>query len=91
MADDPEAKRKALAGLLKDILSGSIDLGFSLIPLIAAFGKHKMEVGWKEAGFQTWLETDPKAPEILAQALKAVRNKLPEAARNMLLMALTAE
>jgi hypothetical protein len=89
MADEHDPKRQALADLLKGILSGTVDLGIHLIPLLASFGKFKMENGWKEAGFRTWLETDPQAPEVLANALKAARDTLPENVKNMLLMALS--
>ena len=83
-----QAQKEALAQLLKDILSGTAELGFASLPAIAAFAKHRKELGWRVAAITAWAEADPKAHEILIKALTTVRSKLPEDVRKALIIAL---
>lgn len=85
---EEETHRQQLADLLKGILSGSVDLGFKLIPLVGIFAKYKMENGWKESGFKAWLESDPQAPETVAGALEAIQEKIPKDVRDKIVLAM---
>lgn len=85
MAQD---QTQALADLVKGILSGTADIGFSLMPLVGAYKKAKTDPEWKELGFQEWLISDPKAAEMLERVLKRVKENLPDSTRCALIMAL---
>lgn len=91
---DVEKEEKAksqLSGLLKDMLSGTAKLGLGLMPVLASFGKYKLETDWKACGFSAWLESDPEAPAILAKAIREIRDRIPEEARALLVASLTEE
>ena len=81
-----DAYRLALAEMLKGLLSGTVDLGFNMLPLIASFTRYKVERGWREVGLKTWIENDPAAIEVLGSVLKSAWDKLPDTAKAMLRM-----
>lgn len=84
---DPKSKAK-LAGFVAGMLSGGVDLGITLLPLVGAYRQAKASPDWKEEGLKTWLLTDPDASALLAKALADVQAKLSTTTRHTLIVAL---
>jgi hypothetical protein len=77
-----------LAGFIKGLLTGSVDIGVTLIPLIGAYKAAKTDPEWKEKGIAEWLQSDPKAAEMLERVFKRVQETLPDETRAGLILAL---
>jgi hypothetical protein len=85
MADAPNP---ALVNFIKGFFSGSVELGITMIPLIAAYNKAKKDPNWKEAGLQAWLTGDPNAAQMLANVCQQAQTTIPKAARDKIILAL---
>lgn len=79
---------EALAGFIRGILTGSLDIGFGLMPLIKAYNAARKDPQWKEKGIANWLSEDPEAAQMLERVLTRVRENLPEKTRMALILAL---
>lgn len=83
-----DVQREALSKLLKDILSGTANLGLDMLPALAAFTQYKKENGWKESAFSAWITSDPTALPLLTKVMEKIKKNLPETARMGLIIAL---
>ena len=82
------ARDELLAVFLRGMLSGTADIGLSLLPLIGMYKAAKADPAWKRAGLIEWITNDPQAAPLLAEALTKARERLPEPARMSLILAL---
>lgn len=82
------ADQDGLAVLLKQILSGTANLGLSTLPLLKAFAQARASKDWKYMGLKEWLLEDPEAAVLLAEVLQDAQQKLPENVRAGLIAAL---
>jgi len=78
----------ALASFIGGLLSGTVDIGISMVPLIRAYNQARSEEGWREKGFADWLQSDPRAAPLLERALKRARETLSFEKRATLITAL---
>lgn len=83
-----EKQRRQLGDLLKGIMSGTIDLGVTMIPLLGAYKAAKSDPQWREVAFKEWLMSDPDAAPMLERVLKQIKDTIPAEHRIMLIMAL---
>lgn len=82
------AQQDKLAAFLRELLSGTVDIGVTMIPLIGLFKQAKTDPAWKQAGIVEWLTSDPQAAPLLAEALEKARDRIPIQARASLILAL---
>jgi len=82
------ADQEGLAVLLKQILSGTANLGISTLPLLKAFGKARASKDWKYSGLKQWITEDPEAGALLTEVLYDIRQQIPENTRVAIIMAL---
>lgn len=88
MSEVDASTQHKLGGLIKGILGGTVDLGITTLPLLAAYKKAKHDPEWREVGFQTWLEEDPNAAEMLVRVFQKTQETIPKNARDRLILAL---
>jgi len=79
---------EALAGFLQGLLSGSIDIGMSLIPLVTVYQQAKQDPQWREMALAQWLKSDPRALMILVPALERAQSHLPFSVRKKIIVAM---
>jgi len=88
MSDEVEKKQKKLGSFLSSLLSGSADLGISVLPLVKVYAQAKMDPEWRKLAFSEWIQTDPRAAELLEDVFKQIKTTIPKEARWKLILAL---
>jgi hypothetical protein len=79
---------RRIANFLKGFLSGTVEVGISLIPLISLYKNQKGSGDWKYHGLKEWLTSDPEASEQLVRVLATTKDQIPESARSAMILAL---
>lgn len=86
MSDNNPNRR--LSEFLVGLITGTADIGLSLLPLLGLYKAQKDDPEWREQAFQDWLINDPKAAKMLCQVLERVKSRLPEETRMTMILAL---
>lgn len=88
MADVDDQKKQKLGSFLSSLLSGTADLGISVMPLIKVYAQSKLDPEWRKVAFSEWITTDEKAAPLLEDVFKQIKTTVPYETRAKLIMAL---